>query len=133
MKNENIMTPKQYIKQKILAVNAGWEGKNFDYELPAETIDKLYQELIDRNEHWDAKNEVRYGEVETDQACDGGRNYEAKSVAFKTHDDKYVGWTHYYGGGKHSNPEAIEWIDKAYFLDCKEEEKVVIIQTFTKK
>jgi len=124
------MTPEQYIKQKILAVNAAWEGKKFDYKLPAETIEQLYNELVDRNEHWDAKNEVRYGNVETDQECDGGRNYEAKSVAFKTHDGKYVGWTHYYGGGKHGNPSSIDWISDAYFLECEEKKKLVIVRTF---
>lgn len=38
-----------------------------------------------------------------------------------------------YGGGKHGEPEAIDWIEHAYNLDCIEEEKLVVVRTFSKK
>jgi hypothetical protein len=45
----------------------------------------------------------------------------------------YVGWSYWYGGGKHSDPGAVDWMNSAYFLDVKEEETVVIVKTFTRK
>lgn len=36
-------------------------------------------------------------------------------------------------GGKHGEPEAIDWIEHAYDVECKEEEKLVVVHTFTKK
>jgi len=127
------MTPEQYIKQEILALTSDWSGEEFDYNLPAEEIEKLYDELVTKSEHWDGRNEIRSGQVETDLECDGGRVFEAKSVAMKTHDGKWVGWTYYYGGGKHADAEGKEWMSESYFLDCNEKEKLVIIREFTKQ
>ncbi len=78
----------------------------------------------------DITNEARHGE-DTGLPCDWSRCYESKSVAGKM-GDKWVGWTYWYGGGKHSEPTAIDWISDAYFLDVKEEEKVVKVRTFAK-
>jgi hypothetical protein len=60
------------------------------------------------------------------------RHYETESLAIQSPDGSWIGWTHWYGGGKHGNPEEIEWIDSVYNLDCKEESKWVIVQTFKK-
>ena len=81
----------------------------------------------------DARAEVREGKVETKLPSQYSRHFEAKEVAAKMHDGSWVGWTFWYGGGKHSEPEAIDWMEEAYNLDCKEEEKTVTIQTFTKR
>jgi hypothetical protein len=48
-------------------------------------------------------------------------------------DGSWVGWTYWSGGGKHGEPESISWMSEAYELDVKEEEKLVIVQTFSKK
>ena len=79
----------------------------------------------------DAEYEVREGEEETkvEQHCN--RNYEVKSVAAKIGND-WVGWNHFYGGGKHGNPEEIEWIDGAYYLTCEEKEVLTIERTWAK-
>jgi hypothetical protein len=47
-------------------------------------------------------------------------------------DGSWVGWTYWHGGGKHSEPEAIPWIDYAYALDCEAKEQMVIVYTFKK-
>ena len=126
------MTPQQKIKHLILAKAAEWEDKNLG-EVSAGNVDELYDELVEADGHWDAKSEVRSGDVETGIPCDCSRHYESKSVAAKMIDGSWVGWTYWYGGGKHGEPEAIDWMKDAYNLDCTEEEKVVVVQTFAKK
>ena len=126
------MTPQQKIKHLILAKAAEWENKNLG-EVSADNVDELYDELVEADGHWDAKSEVRSGDVETGIPCDGSRHYESKSVAAKMFDGSWVGWTYWYGGGKYGEPEAINWMKDAYNLNCTEEEKVVVVRTFTKK
>lgn len=70
---------------------------------------------------------------ETDIGSDSSRYYESKSVTTKCFDGTWVGWTYWYGGGKHGGPEEIPWIDESYLLDVKEEEKLVIVRTFEKR
>ena len=48
-------------------------------------------------------------------------------------DGSWVGWTYWYGGGKHAEPEVMDWMGEAYPLDCVEEEKMVTVRTFTKR
>jgi hypothetical protein len=98
----------------------------------AENVDELY-EAADESYVQDARNEVRSSGIETGLPCKGSRQYESKSVAAKMPDGSWVGWTYWYGGGKYGEPEAIDWMDDAYDLDCAEEEKVVIVRTFTKQ
>lgn len=125
------MSPEQKIRALILAKAAEWEEKELG-EINDENVDKLYDELVENDGHWDAKSEVRGGDVETDIPCEWSRNYESKSVAAKALDGSWVGWTYWYGGGKHGEPEAVEWMSDAYDLDCKEEQKVVTVRTFSK-
>ncbi|WP_132646555.1 hypothetical protein, partial [Pseudomonas aeruginosa] len=110
----------QFIKLAILQTTARWDGTDIPSDLTAE-----------QDAHWDARNDVRCGCVETNIEPDYSRHYESKSVAAKIN-GRWVGWTYWYGGGKHGEPEAIDWMDQAYFLDCTEEERVVTIRTFSK-
>lgn len=128
------MTPEQKVKFLILALDARWQQKEApDYAaMTGADVDAGYASLVDAGEHWDSRNETRCGDVETEIPCDGGRHYEAKSVAAQLPDGTWVGWTHYYGGGKHAEPDAIEWMSDAYDLSCVEEEKVVTARAFTK-
>lgn len=128
------MTPQQAIKHLILMRHAQFSGKDMDYSfsLSPEEIEEKFCALVESGERWDAQNEVRGGEVETDVECEWSRHYESKPVAAQHPSGKWVGWTYWYGGGKHSEPEEIEWIEDAYFLECEEEEKTVVVRTFTK-
>lgn len=127
------MTPEQKIKYLMLAVSARWQKIDPpDYlAMTGEDIDEAYDVLVSEDGHWDAKSETREGEVETGLPADGGCHYEAKAVAAQLPDRSWVGWTYYYGGGKHSDPESIDWMEDAYDLSCTEEEKVVTVRTFT--
>jgi hypothetical protein len=125
-----MMTPEQKIKHSIL-------HKYFtenDIALPViteDTIDDLYDENID--DLGDTEYEFRSGDEETDIPCDYSRHYESQSVAAKMVDGSWVGWTYWYGGGKHGEPQSMPWMEEAYDLDIQEEEKLVVIRTFTKK
>ena len=128
------MTPEQKIKHLIIANVAASQ----EVELPvvtAENVDDVYDEFDDEygDSMQEAKYEIREGEVETGLPCDWSRHYESKSVAARTPNGEWVGWTYWYGGGKHGEPEAIDWIEDAYDLACVEEEKLVTVRTFTKK
>jgi len=61
---------------------------------------------------------------------DWSRHYDCHEVAALV-GGRWVGWTYWYGGGKHGEPEAIDWIDSAYFLDVKEESRTIVVRTFT--
>ncbi len=125
------MTPQQKLKWAILA-RACDLAKEVPGNVTADTIDELYDNLVDAGNHWDAKNEIRQGEVETGLDCEWSRHYESKAVAAQMPDGSWVGWTYWYGGGKHAEPEAIEWMDDAYDLKLVEEEQVVMVRTFAR-
>jgi hypothetical protein len=125
------MTPEQKIKYEVLRKAYEWGAE----ELPALTglnIDEIFDEY-DEDSITDAMNEIRPGEFDTsgDIASCGSRHYESSSVAMQVFDGSYVGWTYWYGGGKHAEPEAIDWMSEAYDLKCKIEEKTVVVRTFT--
>jgi hypothetical protein len=127
-------TAEQKVKYLILAAHARYnDGDAYDLSaLSGDEIDAAWAHLVEADEHWDSQNEVRGGEVETGIKCDWSRHYESKSVAAQLPDGSWVGWTYWYGGGKHGEPEGIDWIDEAYDLACIEEEKLVVVRTFTK-
>ena len=125
------MTPVQKIKWAILKKTTELDGKQ-RVEATAENIDELYDELIEEDAYWDAKAEVRGGDFETKLPCPISRHYECTAVAAKMPDGSYVGWNYWYGGGKHGEPESIDWMSEAYPVNCAEEEKLVIVRTFTK-
>lgn len=107
-------------------------GKKPLQQITGENIDELYAALVVEGKHWDAKNEIRNSGTETGLPCEFSRHYESEAVAAKMPDGSWVGWTYWYGGGKYSEPEAIDWMEEAYNLDCIEEEKLVVVRTFTK-
>lgn len=128
------MTPKQKLKNEMLIRAAESENIYIVEQVTKENVDSLYETLlVDADLHYDCKSEMRCGQVETGLPCEYSCHYESKSVASQMSDGSWVGWTYWYGGGKHGEPEAIDWMDEAYFLDCAEEQKMVTVRTFTTK
>lgn len=125
------MTPQQKIKWLVCSLNAR-QKKLPQLDYPVSDIDKLYDVLVEKDLHWDALSELRYGTIETDIECESSRHYESKSVAAQLPDGSWVGWTYWYGGGKHARPEEIDWVGEAYNLNCAETEIVTIKRKFTK-
>ena len=123
-----MMTPEQKLKHLILIRHAELSDEPAPENITAENVDELYEAI---DEPWDARSEVRGGEVETGRPSPSSRHYESKSVAAKAPDGSWIGWTYWYGGGKHGEPEGIDWIEYAYALNCVEEEVTITRQTFS--
>ena len=131
------MTPQQKLKWAILskAVENADAG-SIKVPDPCENIEELYYQFEEDVSICDSlyeadKYDIRADEVETRLPCEWSRHYESKSVAMQFPDKSWVGWTYWYGGGKHGEPESIDWIEDAYDLECKEEEKMVVVRTFS--
>ena len=127
-----MFTPEQKIMLKVLHNVAGdIEGDTSFDEITSDNIDEVWEDNYDlvRDELY----EFREGEVETDLPTKSSRHYECHEVASQMVDGSWVGWTYWYGGGKHGCPEDMDWMTGAYNLDCVEEEKVMIVRTFNKK
>jgi len=127
-------TPEQKIKWIILERAKKQDYVQYDEAITPENVDDLYDKQDARHaDLQDVKHDVREGDFYTDLPCYYSRHYESKAVAHQAPDGTYVGWTYWYGGGKHGEPEAIDWMNKAYNVDCLEEEKLVLVRTFSVK
>ena len=136
------MKPEQSIKRHILmgmlTEKQMDEDDTLDLSNP-DGVDAAYEQAEEYTgsfadtEIIDDESDFRCGGEQTDIACDGSRYYESYSVARKLSDGSWVGWTYWYGGGKHAEPEAMDWMDSAYYLSVTEEEKTVVVKTFKKK
>lgn len=102
-------------------------------DVSAETIDKIYDghrngteghELV-HGTIGDAENEFRHGIPTALPDREYDRHYEYYEVAAEMPDQTWVGWTFWHGGGKHANPECIDWITDAYMVEMKVEMKPV--------
>lgn len=80
------------------------------------------------------KSEWRYSGEEINLfPTESSRHYEIDYVARQV-GLVWVGWNFVYGGGKHSDPEAYDWISSANFLNVdKEVEVVKVVRTFSRK
>ncbi len=128
-----MLNPEYKVKQEIINLTLRWEDKEPVNLKSDEEVEELYDEMYSQDILWDAISELREGQVETGIECDYSRHYESQSVAMQCVDGTWVGWTYWYGGGKYGEPEAIDWMEYAYELDVKEEQKLVIVREFSKK
>ena len=120
------MNIEQAIQKEIMLSVMKCEHSDWKYNLNDGNIDEAYESLIESEEHYDEENEFRSSGEETGIKCDGGRHYEAKSVARKLSSGQWVGWVYYYGGGKHGYPGEVEWMNEAYLLEVEEKEVTII-------
>lgn len=129
------MTPEQLIKLTILTRNADYNNLVLEKDLSIKDIEEMF-EALRHDDNYGVIEEIREGVVETNilpSYSPYERHYESNSVALQTTTGQWVGWTYWHGGGKHSEPSAIPWMEYAYFLDCVEEEKMVVVRTFLKQ
>lgn len=70
---------------------------------------------------YDVEYETRYGDQEVLdlEPKTSSRHYEIEVRATEV-DGIWVAWDFYYGGGKHGEPEAFDWISNARIVDCEE-------------
>ncbi len=125
------MTPEQKVKWLIVAKYYDWSDVP-PPPYPCEGIEEFYEDIVEQDAHWDAESEVRCTGIETGLPSEYSRHYESEAVAARLPDGSWVGWTYWYGGGKHGEPEAIDWIEHTYDVQCKEEEKLVTVREFSK-
>ena len=131
------MTAEQILKAAILEQVAEWIKDDGDTNLvlegpfdTQEKIDAAFEAIEDHgldDDASEAESELRnsYTHV-TGIECVSSRHYSTSSVA-RQFGGKWVGWTFWYGGGKHGEPESVEWMEDAYFVDAKEETRVVLV------
>lgn len=130
------MTPVQ--KLKALIINRFMEMEGLPPRvIDAENVDAVFD--ADYDDMQDAREEIRGGRCNTGLTTEyrgelrgAHRNYECDEVAMQAPDGTWIGWTNWHGGGKHSEPSSIPWVEYAYELACKEEEKMVVVRTFSK-
>ena len=123
------MTAEFKIKQHILleAIGAADFEWNKDVETEAQIQDAYKKLDEDCSYIGDYESEFRDSyDYETDIECEHSRHYESKSVAKKLWDGTWVGWTYWYGDGKHGEPGAIDWVEDAYFLNAEERTEIVL-------
>ena len=129
------MTPQQKLKHLILMehFNEGLVASAILFEITPENIDAVYEEACENDEDslQDPKNEIRCSGLPTGLPVPYSRHYEATAVARKYIDGSWVGWTYWYGGGKHGDPGSVDWIDAAYDVISTKEEKLVVVHAFS--
>lgn len=126
------MKPEQKLKHLILQKQQLWDPDFLvGVDITDDNVDALFEENNESYELQDAISEVRCSGVETGLKCDYSRHYESKAVATEYIDGSWVGWTYWYGGGKHGEPESIDWMEFAYSVNCVEEQKMVVVRTFS--
>jgi hypothetical protein len=127
------MTPQQKLKHAILLKAAVFKDiEPITVSITKDNIDTLYDENDSDWQLQDARNDLRCSGQYTHLPSPVSRHYESDSVAAKMPDGSWVGWTYWYGGGKHGEPDSIDWIEDAYDLKCIEKEQLVVVRTFEK-
>ena len=81
--------------------------------------------------------ELNYTFRESGEECNlyssqSSRHYEC-DFKVRQIEDKWIGWTYWYGGGKHGEPEAIDWVSDAEFVEVESEEEVTVMQRVFKR
>ncbi len=82
------------------------------------------------DEAYELEYEMREGLEINLPSKTSSRHYEIDVHAMEV-DDIWVAWDYYYGGGKHGEPEAFDWISNARIVQC--EEKIVTKVKYTFK
>ena len=123
---------KKYIVE--YANKQGYSGFGFSGPLDTETeIQEAYDGMYDQI-GCDAVQDIIEGHFETTIQPAFSRHFEVESVAIKDNYDNYIGFSRFYGGGKHSDVYSTYYnsIENSYYLLCSEEEVLTIQRTWTK-
>ena len=102
------MTPTEKLKQKWLHMIS---GETLDDHA---AIQARLEELSLEFEINDNLQDLRSGGTPTGLQCEYSRNYSSKAVAMEMLDGSWVGWTYFFGGGKHGEPSEMPWMEDAY-------------------
>ncbi len=123
------------ILNKVL-IEEGIYDPNFT--IPDEAIDSIEDYISDtfgveiQSAYFDYLYDFRDSGEESNIPCETSRYYESESRATRLSSGEWVGWTYWYGGGKHSYPGEINWLEGAYYLK-EPKPKTIIIYEFEKE
>jgi len=129
------MTAEQAIKREILLTVFDWRNEKPPV-ITVENVDSIYEgeRKSDKGDLQDARNQFRSSGQETNLKCEEfSRHFECEQVAVQLSSGEWVSFTYWSGGGKHGEPSSVSFMEDAFFVDCKEEQKVVTVRTFFKK
>lgn len=134
--NTKNMTAQDLIKSEIIigASNHDRLVPDITYENINDIFDELSEDLMWQEALHDSQNSMRESGEDSNLICsEYSRHYESEQVAYQVMSGEWISWTYWFGGGKHSDPDSIDWITDAYLLDVVETEQIIIHRKFTKK
>lgn len=125
------MTPLQKLKYAILDLDHEWQhDEPIREDMTGDEVDEAWDDHPDIGS---AMSEIRSSGIETGLPSESCRHYENDAVAVQCPTGEWVGFTYWYGGGKHGEPESIEWMEYAYDVNCIEERRMVTVRVFEGK
>lgn len=130
---ETGMNAQQLLRKAILLKAVQFENiEPFTENLTGEQVDTLWSCYDENDELADPISEIRCGGIYASniKAATFSRHYEIDVNAMKI-EGVWVAWDYYYGGGKHGEPEAYDWISDARIVNCEEQEVVKIEYIFS--
>lgn len=111
-------------------VELSLENSEDIYSSPDEYVDCQYAEDYIYEEMYDFRSSGVEINVSPEKHS---RHYEVDYVATEI-DGVWIGWHYWHGGGKHGEPESIDWIESSDILDLVSEKQVVTtIREFKRK
>ena len=120
------LTAQELIYKQMIQVVSEYNSRITDFV--AECVDQESYESMwygiksEFDEAYELEYEMREGLETNLTSKTSSRHYEIDVHAMQV-DGVWVAWDYYYGGGKHGEPEAFDWISNARIVEC--EEKVV--------
>lgn len=121
------MTPLQALKHAVLIRVID----EVDENTSPEQIDAIWEDQP-RDAIWDMICEIRSSGQETGLPVDHSRHYEPFAVAALMPCGRWVGWTYWAGGGKGSNPEEINWMEDAYWVEAEVDQVLRLEHNFSR-
>lgn len=134
MLNFSTLTAPQKAKYLVLVKLNAWRKTEMPVLESGEQLDALYatENENDDGRFQDARNESRWGMEAEVIPTPHSRHYEIDCHAAELPDGSWIGWWHLHGGGKHSEPDAYDWVSEAFDLNHASEVVTVTKHTFTK-
>lgn len=130
-------TPQDYIYKSIIEdVLVCGDDITLNCELTLDNASEIYdnpEEYFTGTDYpRDIIYEYTYEYRHTGEECNlysnkSSRHYDDTFVV-KQINDVWVGWTYWTGGGKHGEPESIDWISDAEFVKVQSEEVVTVVK-----
>ena len=113
-------TPEQLIKLSIIRIAIEWDQLKTDWVESPDTIDDAYDQFKDDCSLDDCDNETRSSGTPTGLTCsEFSRHYDSEVVAIEI-DGVWVAFIYWSGGGKYGEPDAIDWMEDAFFVEAEE-------------